>query len=198
MKKNPWKIALAVTSVVLIICIILALAYFHKNTQVQLTKEQASQLEAQFDFALKDADFQWDDTPKYIPRILAVDGAVHLRVSIDTISKQKTLSIEPAQGNETLTIDNYEFSLCAISYGLDEEVRQEIDSATEFEKHMINGIECWFAEGYAKEKSCLLVNLMYFIDENTACFVAVYVKNETKLTKGFMRKMMDDFSCVVF
>jgi hypothetical protein len=164
----------------------------------QLSAEQIGWLESQFDAAAESADFQWDDTPKYIPKILAVNGAIRMVVSYDPTTNQKGLQFGPLTG-ETLTIENYKFngSFCSVFYGISDAELDLFRNLEHVQKYKKDDVIWYFAAGVAYNNA-LNISLMFMLETDTACFMIANAENETELTDDLMQKITNDFSCVVF
>ena len=167
--------------------------------QSTLAEGQQKRLDVLFDAAIEATDFQWDDTPKYIPNILSDNENFWIKVGLDSETKQKGLHFDLAPEKSSLPIGDYQFrpNFISVFYGTDSERLNYFRNTERFKKYERNGLE-WFFSALYLEGTGLHVNLRYMIDENTICYVMVDLPNETELTDDLAYKMMNDFSCTTF
>ena len=187
-------------SVLICIVLFLPLACCAGHSQSKLTEEQLMRLENLFDTALEEADVQWGDALRYIPKIFAENEDFRFKVSSDPESKQKGLHLDLASREfGTFSIGNYQFrnNFCSIFYGTSNEALGFYKSAEHVKRYKENGTE-WYFSSSNFEGLKLSVLLVYMPDEASTCYVMVDLPNESEFTNKLARKMIEDFSCILF
>jgi hypothetical protein len=166
------------------------------SSRVKLTDEQRQLLEDDFSVAMEEADFDWGDTPRHIPSLLAENNVFHLRMNNGPDPTLKALHFGPAPGEAALSIDNYEIKSASIFYGRSDTENDVFKSLPGVQKHIKNGVEWYFVSGTIE--SNLHVSWMCLLGEDSVFMSLVDISNETELTDKLAEKIMDDFLCIEF
>jgi len=94
-------------------------------------------------------------------------------------------------------VKNYEVVSITTEYITMEE-RNELDSTSSelYTKYNNGGNEYYIASEYIPVESCLLINMYYFIDETTYCFVIAKVNGVSDLSEETAESIYNDFQCI--
>lgn len=131
-------------------------------------------------------------------------------IPVMLVTAKQDFGVEISLPSDTTTMDveykvpldfefkNYQIGIIQFVRWINKEQHDECERQLpeEFKIYLHNNVKFYYGSQYKQEKSSLLVNLLYFPDDNSALFITFYVQNETELADELLEVIREDFTYI--